>query len=116
MHHHLCVLRLLIKEEVGREPWTEISNSYAPNFDRIDLSVWLTISFLQPPSPPTENAPPPGSKLKSVTDESGMTHASVVAPSAEIPPPPPNSKERKMVSVDERYIEDVGETEEISLN
>jgi hypothetical protein len=45
-----------------------------------------------------------------------MTAVGVVAPSSvEVPPPPPVEKERKM-SGGHDELEDVGETEEISLN
>jgi len=48
-------------------------------------------------------------------EEAGLTAVDVIAPSVEGPPPPPIEKERPPTSHDDGD-EDVGETEEISLN
>lgn len=48
-------------------------------------------------------------------EEAGLTAVDVIAPSVEVPPPPPIEKERPPTSHDDGD-EDVGETEEISLN
>lgn len=48
-------------------------------------------------------------------EEAGLTAVDVIAPIVEVPPPPPIEKERPLTSHDDGD-EDVGETEEISLN
>ena len=49
-------------------------------------------------------------------EEAGLTAVSMVTPSSvEVPPPPPIEKERSPTNHDDGE-EDVGETEEISLN
>jgi hypothetical protein len=49
-------------------------------------------------------------------EEAGLTPVDVIAPSVEVPPPPPIDKERPPTSSHDDGDEDVGETEEISLN
>jgi len=83
-------------------------------------------SFKFPPDPtPSESVPPvpdmprnlPTStrRLKTSTgDEESDEVAMVVPSSVEVPPPPPIEKERTNSSVSD--LDDVGETEEISLN
>ena len=54
--------------------------------------------------------------MKAEGAESEMTTVAVVTPSSvEVPPPPPVEKERPLGSAND-LDDDVGETEEISLN
>ena len=59
----------------------------------------------------------PGNTQRAPDDaeEAELTAVDVIAPSVEVPPPPPIEKERPPTSHDDGD-EDVGETEEISLN
>lgn len=81
------------------------------------------------PSPPKDDTPPApssppdrASKLaaaKSASDASdvGLSAVGMVAPSTvEVPPPPPVEKEPSPNSVHDAADDEVGETEEISLN
>ncbi|KAI0630917.1 hypothetical protein C8Q77DRAFT_1130084 [Trametes polyzona] len=68
----------------------------------------------EPPLPP-----PPKTEDMETKDSSDpeLTEVGVVAPSSvEVPPPPPVEKERPLASANELADDDVGETEEISLN
>jgi len=89
-------------------------------------------SFKFPPDPTPSGAPPPvpdvpkdlpaaTQKPKPSTESryarksEGSDEVAMVAPSnVEVPPPPPIEKERATSSVSD--LDDVGETEEISLN
>lgn len=98
--------RTSITEKRRSRPGTMDRNFKFVSFKRLIPLLVLIQNLSKPSSPPTENQPPPPVPNQS-RDRVSAT---------EIPAPPPNSKERKTVSVDERYIEDLGETEEISLN
>lgn len=73
----------------------------------------LTSTSEQPAS--TGDTQPPGYTVDDDgVEEAGLTAVGTVAPSVEVPPPPPVEKEVSGIS--EEGEEDVGETEEISLN
>ena len=86
-------------------------------------------SFKFPPDPTPSGAPPPVPDMPKAATQKPKTSAegeytrksegsdevAMVAPSnVEVPPPPPIEKERATSSVSD--LDDVGETEEISLN
>lgn len=72
------------------------------------------------PDPPVPQHETPSSPsipthhTSSDTEEVSFTPLPVIQSSVEVPPPPPVDKERNAASAD--IDEDVGETEEISLN
>ncbi|KDQ63964.1 hypothetical protein JAAARDRAFT_201433 [Jaapia argillacea MUCL 33604] len=69
-----------------------------------------------PPPVPQHAGQPQSPHAPPKNDDAGMTEVNVVAPSSvEVPPPPPVEKERVSRNHDE-VEEEVGETEEISLN
>jgi chitin biosynthesis protein CHS5 len=74
--------------------------------------------FKFPPATPPEESDI-ASRGRQATDdaeEAGLTAVDVIAPSVEVPPPPPIDKERPPTSSHDDGDEDLGETEEISLN
>ena len=66
------------------------------------------------PSVPRGSTERPPQHASSDTEEVSLTTLPVIQTSVEVPPPPPVDKERSPVGAD--IDEDVGETEEISLN
>lgn len=83
-------------------------------------------TFKFPPDPTSSEPAPPVPKVpkdlptatrqsKTSTEDEGSDEVAMVAPSSVgVPPPPPIEKERTVLSVSDS--DDVGETEEISLN
>ncbi|KAI0759265.1 hypothetical protein BD413DRAFT_287637 [Trametes elegans] len=69
----------------------------------------------EPPLPETPKTADASTEAKEADPE--LTTVGMVAPSSvEVPPPPPVEKERSLASANDLADEDVGETEEISLN
>lgn len=71
------------------------------------------------PAPPTAAEPRHSVNMHNASDseEASLEPVGVIAPSVvEVPPPPPVEKERVPTSPNEIGEDEVGETEEISLN
>ncbi|KAI0642470.1 hypothetical protein C8Q79DRAFT_213479 [Trametes meyenii] len=80
-------------------------------------SVVTPVSEVQPTEPALPTTPKVEGAERHQDDAEELTTVGMVAPSSvEVPPPPPVEKERSLASANELADDDLGETEEISLN
>jgi chitin biosynthesis protein CHS5 len=119
-----------------REGSSPVATKHNPSGRRREGTMNKNFKFPRPgdPAPPVpglprdnQDHPDPNQRLSSSvrtsasnshqgSEQEEMATVGVVAPSSvEVPPPPPVEKERNNVSGNDD-LEDVGETEEISLN
>ncbi|KAH9846880.1 hypothetical protein C2E23DRAFT_539285 [Lenzites betulinus] len=79
------------------------------------LATAAAVEAPLPPPPPADDDADEGAEGSDEDPE--LTTVGVVAPSSvEVPPPPPVDKERPLASANDLADDDLGETEEISLN
>ncbi|KAI0089359.1 hypothetical protein BDY19DRAFT_889851 [Irpex rosettiformis] len=116
-------------EPTPEEPPEEQGESVKSPTNKHTRTGTMSKDFRFPPQTPGKDVPPPVPDLPPVprgsnerppqhvssdTEEVSLTPLPVIQTSVEVPPPPPVDKERSPVGAD--MDEDVGETEEISLN